>query len=122
MTKITSVGTTTEPKTVVTNIRSNSDGKGFTFDREMLHLVNNIMIFYDTATAYILGNRSNGNHSVETSGLTPSGSASSGSVSISGFASSTHHHTGSMYGTAQVDITTGSGTASVSGGVGGPIG
>ena len=78
------------------------------------------MIFYDTATAYILGNRSNGNHSVETSGLTPSGSASSGSVSISGFASSTHHHSGSMSGTAQVDITTGYGSANVSGRTGGP--
>ena len=85
--------------------------------------MSNVTITYNTATAYILGNAA-GNGGSKTGKDAPNAISGqrSESVSISGFASSTHHHTGSMYGTAQVDITTGSGTASVSGGVGGPIG
>lgn len=86
--------------------------------------MSNVTITYNTATAYILGNAAGkgGSKTAWKDGPSSIGGQRDESVSISGFASSTHHHTGSMYGTATVDITTGSGTASVSGDVGGPIG
>lgn len=118
---INTVGVVGGTQKVVTDVQQSGDGRGITVSKRTISWVANVILSYNTATAYILGNNGGTKSDLEGNGFSKSvGDTSSYTVSLSGFASSNHHHSGSMSGTAQVDITTGYGSANVSGRTGGP--
>lgn len=121
MTEITGIAVAHGYAKVVTDIKSSGDGKGVTAICGKIPLISLIHIYYNTTTAYILGKGESEKHDSVSGDLeTTLGSAPSQTVSISGFASSSHTHSFSGSGSVTVDPITGSGTVSVHGTTGSP--
>lgn len=97
---------------VATNVQSNGTGLKITYDK--IYIPSIIHIYYDTATAYILGNENGSKHDSTSNDLGNTIiSGGTDTVQLSGFASSSHKHSFSGSGTATVNGM--NGTVSVSG-------
>ena len=97
---------------VATNVQSTGTGLKITYDK--IYIPSIIHMYYDTATAYILGNENGSKHDSMSNDLGSTViSGGTDTVQLSGFASSSHKHSFSGSGTATVNGM--NGTASVSG-------